>query len=36
MQIYVVQYITILEPVYKDTRLLVYKKEIYKSQEENK
>jgi hypothetical protein len=30
MQIYVVQYITILEPVYKDARLLVYKEKTYR------
>jgi hypothetical protein len=35
MQIYLVQYIAILELVYKDTRLLVYKEETYKDQEED-
>ena len=30
-KIYLVQYIIILEPVYKDLELLVYKVDIYKS-----
>jgi hypothetical protein len=36
MQIYPVQYIIILELVYRDARLLVYKEETYKGQEEDK
>jgi hypothetical protein len=36
MQIYPVQYIIILEPAYRDIRLLIYKEEIYKSQKEDK
>jgi len=30
MKIYLIQYITILKPVYKDLKLLVYKIDIYK------
>jgi len=36
MKIYLVQYIAILEPVYRDLILLVYKEDTYKSQEEDK
>jgi len=36
MKIYLVQYIVMLEPVYKDLKLLVYKINIYKGQEEDK
>ena len=36
MKIYLVQYIVILELVYKDLKLLIYKVDIYKKQEENK
>jgi hypothetical protein len=36
MQIYLIQYITILELVYRDTRSLIYKKETYRGQKEDK
>jgi len=36
MKIYLVQYITILELAHGDLVLLVYKEDIYKSQEKNK
>jgi len=36
MKIYPVQYIAILELVYRDLVLLVYKKDTYKGQEEDK
>jgi len=36
MKIYLVQHIAILEPVYRDLALLVYKKDIYRGQEEDK
>jgi len=36
MKIYPVQHIAILEPVYRDLVLLVYKKDIYRGQEEDK
>jgi len=36
MKIYLVQYITMLEPVYRDLALLVYKKDTYRGQEKDK
>jgi len=36
IKIYLVQHIIILEPVYRDLALLVYKEETYRSQEEDK
>jgi len=36
IKIYPIQHITILEPVYRDLALLVYKKDTYRSQEEDK
>jgi len=36
MKIYPVQYITMLELVYRDLALLVYKKDTYRGQEEDK
>ena len=36
IKIYLVQYIIMLELVYKNYKLLVYKEDIYKGQEENK
>jgi len=36
MKIYPVQYIIMLEPVYRDLKPLVYKVNTYKSQEKNK
>jgi len=36
MKIYLVQYIIILELVYRDLVLLVYEEDIYRGQEENK
>jgi len=36
MKIYLVQYITILEPAYRDLVLLVYKEDIYRGQEKDK
>ena len=35
MRIYLVQYIAILELVYRDIRLLIYKEKTYKGQEED-
>jgi len=36
IKIYPTQHIIILEPVYRDLVLLVYKEDIYKGQEEDK
>ena len=36
MKIYLVYYITILEPVYKNHKLLIYKQDIYKRYKEDK
>ena len=36
IKIYLVQYITILEPVYREYKLLIYKADTYKGREENK
>ena len=36
IKIYPIQYIAILEPVYRDIKLLVYKADIYRGQEEDK
>jgi len=36
IKIYLTQYITILELVYRDLALLVYKEDTYKGQEEDK
>ena len=36
IKIYPIQHIIILEPVYRDIKLLVYKIDIYKGQEEDK
>jgi len=36
IKIYLVQYIAILEPVYKDLVLLIYKENTYRGQEEDK
>jgi len=36
IKIYLTQYIIILEPVYRDLVLLVYKKDTYRGQEEDK
>ena len=36
IKIYPIQYIAILEPVYRNVKLLVYKVDIYKGQEEDK
>ena len=36
IKIYLIQYIVMLKPVYKDLELLVYKVDIYKRQEEDK
>ena len=36
IKIYLVQYIAMLEPVYRNVKLLVYKADIYKGQEEDK
>ena len=36
IKIYLVQYIVMLEPVYKDIELLVYKVDIYREQKEDK
>ena len=36
MKIYLVQYIAILKPVYREYELPLYKIDIYKSKEENK
>jgi hypothetical protein len=36
MKIYLIQYITILKPVYKEHELFLYKVDTYKGQEEDK
>ena len=36
MKIYPIQYIAMLEPVYRNVKLLVYKVDIYRGQEEDK
>jgi len=36
VKIYLVQYIVIFKLLYKDLKLLIYKIDIYKEQEENK
>ena len=36
IKIYLVYYITILEPVYKNHKLLIYKQDIYKGYKEDK
>ena len=36
IKIYLVHYITILEPVYKNHKLLVYKQDTYKGYKEDK
>ena len=36
IKIYLVYYITMLEPVYKNHELLIYKQDIYKGYEEDK
>ena len=36
MKIYPIQYIAMLELVYRNTKLLVYKADIYKGQEKDK
>jgi len=36
IKIYLIQYIIILELIYKDLKLLVYKVDIYKGQEKDK
>jgi hypothetical protein len=36
MKIYPIQYIAILELVYRNTKLLVYKADTYRGQEEDK
>ena len=36
MKIYLVYYITMLKPVYKNYKLLVYKQDIYKGYKEDK
>ena len=36
IQIYLIYYITILEPVYKNHELLIYKQDIYKGYKEKK
>jgi hypothetical protein len=36
MKIYPIQYIIMLEPVYRDVELLVYKEDTYRGQEEDK
>ena len=36
IKIYLVYYIAILKPVYKNYKLLVYKQDIYKGYKENK
>jgi len=36
MKIYPIQYIAMLEPVYRDVKLLVYKADTYRGQEEDK
>ena len=36
IKIYLVQYITMLEPVYREYKLLIYKVDIYRGREEDK
>ena len=36
IKIYLIQYIAMLEPVYKEHELLIYKADIYRGKEENK
>ena len=36
MKIYLVQHITILKPVYREYKLLIYKVDIYRGREEDK
>ena len=36
IKIYLVYYITMLEPVYKNYELLIYKQDMYKGYKENK
>jgi hypothetical protein len=36
MKIYLVQYIAILKPVYRNYKLLLYKADMYKGQEKDK
>ena len=36
IKIYPVQYITILEPAYREYKLLIYKTDIYRGREEDK
>ena len=36
MKIYLVQHIAMLEPVYRNIKLLVYKVDIYRGQKEDK
>jgi len=36
IKIYSIQYIIMLEPVYRDVKLLVYKEDTYRGQEEDK
>ena len=36
MKIYLVQHIAILEPVYKEYELLIYKTDTYRGREEDK
>ena len=36
MKIYPIQYIAMLKPAYRNIKLLVYKADIYKGQEEDK
>ena len=36
IKIYLVQYITILEPVYREYKPLIYKADIYKGKKKNK
>ena len=36
IKIYLVYYITILEPAYENHKLLIYKQDIYKGHEEDK
>ena len=36
IKIYPIQHIAILEPVYRNIKLLVYKEDIYREQEEDK
>ena len=36
MKIYPIQHVTMLEPAYRNIKLLVYKADIYRGQEEDK